>query len=303
MAGGAWHAGALAAIEELGWDPRDADLIVGTSAGAGTAATLRLGLPASDLLATAIGAEPSGIGREYLRRAGGAMRVPPPEPIANRRPAAPGLVLRAALRPGSIRATTALAGLLPAGPVPTTFVGERIRANDAGRWPERATWICAVRMDEGGLVVFGRDRDDIALATAVEASSAVPGRFSPVVHDGVSYFDGAVHSPTNADLAAGLGFDLVIVSSPMSGTRSVLSRSRIPGSRHLHASTLAREVRALRASGTPVLVLQPDEASVDAIGTDNMDVTSRRRVASAAHASVRAYLRTPTAADRIALLG
>ena len=33
---------------------------------------------------------------------------------------------------------------------------------------------------------------------------------------GRDYVDGGVHSPTNADLLAGLGLDLVVVSSPMS---------------------------------------------------------------------------------------
>jgi len=42
IAGFSFHVGALAALAELtGWDPRDADLIVGTSAGANAAASLR----------------------------------------------------------------------------------------------------------------------------------------------------------------------------------------------------------------------------------------------------------------------
>jgi NTE family protein len=52
--GGAFHAGALAALaESTGWDPRTASLIVGTSAGAHTAATLRAGVSAADHLARA----------------------------------------------------------------------------------------------------------------------------------------------------------------------------------------------------------------------------------------------------------
>ena len=41
------------------------------------------------------------------------------------------------------------------------------------------------------------------MATAVEASSAIPGFFQPVLIDGVRYVDGGAHSPTNADLLAG----------------------------------------------------------------------------------------------------
>ena len=46
----AYHAAALAALEhELEWDPRDAEVIVGTSAGAVIAALLRRGVSAADL--------------------------------------------------------------------------------------------------------------------------------------------------------------------------------------------------------------------------------------------------------------
>ena len=54
--GAAYHAGALAAIEhDLGWDAHDADVIVGTSAGALVGALLRLGAPATDLAALTVG--------------------------------------------------------------------------------------------------------------------------------------------------------------------------------------------------------------------------------------------------------
>ena len=45
VVGGAYHAGALAALAETaGWDARDAEVIVGTSAGSIAAAALRAGL-------------------------------------------------------------------------------------------------------------------------------------------------------------------------------------------------------------------------------------------------------------------
>src|ERR1700730_8714263 len=49
--GVAYHGGVLGAIEEVtGWDPRTAEVIVGTSAGSITAAMLRAGVPAGDLM-------------------------------------------------------------------------------------------------------------------------------------------------------------------------------------------------------------------------------------------------------------
>ena len=65
--------------------------------------------------------------------------------------------------------------------------------------------------------------DRLALAVAkVLESCAIPAFFAPVTIGGVRYVDGGAHSPTNADLVAGLGLDLVVVSSPMSVARTNL---------------------------------------------------------------------------------
>src|SRR5450755_4572197 len=56
VVGQAYQAGVLAGLErQAGWDPRDAELIVGTSAGSVTGAALRVGVPATDLAAMAVG--------------------------------------------------------------------------------------------------------------------------------------------------------------------------------------------------------------------------------------------------------
>src|SRR4051794_6515473 len=63
LTGQAYHAGVLAALEaELDWDPRTADLLVGSSAGSLTASALRIGVPAHDLAASARGDELSAEG-------------------------------------------------------------------------------------------------------------------------------------------------------------------------------------------------------------------------------------------------
>src|SRR5690349_11033193 len=75
VAGGAFHAGVLAALAEAtGWDPRAADLMVGTSAGSITGASLRAGLSAPDMLARAQDRPLSAEGRELTNRLGA---VPP----------------------------------------------------------------------------------------------------------------------------------------------------------------------------------------------------------------------------------
>lgn len=300
VAGGAWHAGVLAALDDVGWDARTADLIVGTSAGSGTAAILRLGVPPADLLAGSQGAPMSDIGAGFMAKAGPPMDIP--TPLVGGRiptPASPMLALRTLGRPWNVRPFKTMAGLLPPGRVSTDFIGERIRRTHESPWPDRPTWICAVRLHDGERVVFGRDVDDAHIATAVEASSAIPGYFAPVVHGTHTYVDGGVHSPTNADLVADLEFDIVVVSSPMSATRSALRRPAWSGARALHAATLRREVARIRAAGTPVLVLQPGPEVVDTVGVNSMDMARRADIAAIAHETVGHHLRTDRVADRL----
>ena len=63
VVGQAYHAGVLAVLEhDYGWDPRTADVIVGTSAGSITGTLLRAGVPASELAAWAVRAPLSAEG-------------------------------------------------------------------------------------------------------------------------------------------------------------------------------------------------------------------------------------------------
>src|ERR1700728_1635598 len=69
VAGQAYHAGVLSALQrETGWDPRQATVIVGTSAGSVTGAALRVGVPATDLAASLYGVPTSRRGGAILRR-------------------------------------------------------------------------------------------------------------------------------------------------------------------------------------------------------------------------------------------
>jgi NTE family protein len=304
VAGGAYHAGALAALAEVtGWDPRRADLVVGTSAGAGTAAGLRAGLSAADLHARATGRPLTADGETLVGEDAGPRRhaelgnADAPEgsarPVWAYLPEAPWLLGPAFLRAGPTRWGVALAGLVPEGRAPTTPIGDRVRAEHPATWPEAPTWVVAYRTRDARRVVFGRDDVDVAdLGLAVEASSAVPGRFQPVRMPSGRYLDGAVHSPTNADLVAGLGFDVAIVSSPMSGQAAALGDRPSPAewSRTFFGRLLGREVDAVRRRGTPVLVVEPDAAVLTALRVDAPDEERVVLVADAARAAVTEQL-------------
>ena len=76
--------------------------------------------------------------------------------------------------------------------------------------------------------MFGRDDLPATAAEAVRASCAVPVLFEPVTVDGKRYIDGGLHSYTNVDLMGPPAFDLVVVSSPMSGTAGWSAGSAAP---------------------------------------------------------------------------
>jgi len=243
-AGGAFgwvfHTGVLRALrEQLGIDADSIDLLIGTSAGAAVAASTRAGV-SPEAIYDSVTTPPSEEDR-------GAMR----EELRNRkrtfRPLRPKLVRH--LFPGGNGFGVALAGMLPPGFFPTTFL-ERFPGMDAlTTWPN-GLWIPAVRADDGELVVFGRDRSDIAVSEAVQASSAVPGMFRPYLFEGVPYVDGGLASPTHADLVAAIKPDLVVISAPMA--KPVLRPMA-----GLARRRLSTELSTLRAGGVSPVVIRP----------------------------------------------
>ena len=293
VTGGAFHAGVLAALAEVtGWDPRTADVVIGTSAGSATAAALRAGLSAPDMAARARGETLSDEGRMLLASAGvptGPAPVPTGARIRLGRPAAPEILLGALRRPWRTRPTALIAGLAPAGAVPTDTIVDSIDALHPRGWPAAPTWVCAVRLRDGALVVFGRDdAPTVPIGKAVAASCAIPGYFTPVEIDAERYADGGAHSLTNVGEAMQAQPDLVIVSSPMS--RYGAGRAQ-----------LAVEAQALRRRGTEVVALRPTPEVERAMGVNAMDPTRRAAVVRAAHESTRRHLETIR--DRLTVLG
>ena len=193
LTGEAYHRGVLRALQDTGWDARDADVLVGTSAGSIVAASLR-----------ASGGRP-----DHEPPATGAPR--PADPVA------PPRARRFLLGPLRARPVARAMGLLPAGRVETDFLSEGFDGRFGARWPARDTWIVAVRRRDGRRVVFGRPGSpDASVGSAVSASCAIPAYFAPVTIGDTQYVDGGAHSPTNADVLRSRPLDLVVVSSPMS---------------------------------------------------------------------------------------
>jgi NTE family protein len=303
--GYAFHAGVLAAVAEAtAWDPRDAEVIVGTSAGSIIGALLRAGASAPDLAARATGAPVSREGRRLIARSDSAQHhTPLPSRPERRRFAmsAPGAVARAARHPFNARPGALVAAMLPEGRVPTELIAAGLRPLFSA-WPDKQLWINAVELDSGRRVTFGRDgAPPIAVPDAIAASCAIPTFFSPVVIDGVRYVDGGVHSPTNADLVADLELDLVVVSSPMSIAGNGLRVATDQPARRLARFALSREVARVRRL-TPVLTFQPTVADAAVMGLNAMDESRRAPVTRKAYESALHRLARADAGARVGVL-
>ncbi|HEY8060620.1 MAG TPA: patatin-like phospholipase family protein [Acidimicrobiales bacterium] len=286
LTGGAFHAGVLQGLLDAGWDAAEADLVVGTSAGSSTGSTLRAGIPVTDLWADQTGGAVSSATEARRRDLPPRLDFADPSPPANRWPLDAGLGSRAFLRRGLPRPGLLFGGLLPRGRMDSLRIAARIDGIYAGlRWPEQPLWICAVRVADGRLRVFGRDPSDATVGQAVAAAAAVPGLLAPVTIDGAEHVDGGVHSPTNVDLVAGLGFDRVIVSAPMAGSNDW----RKPG-RAYHTRLLEREVAAVRPTVAEVVVITPDAETLAAMGPDAMAPGAEQAVAGAARRQARGAL-------------
>src|SRR5450755_4614662 len=293
VAGGAFHAGVLAAIAAAtGWDPRRATVVVGTSAGSITGASLIAGLSAGDLLARSEDRPMSAAGTRLMAGVGPPRRPPPLR--AGGRPRRPADI---AARPLEARPLALAAGLLPEGRVGTELISAAIAGLPLHSWPGGRLWVCAVRERDGRLVVFGRDQRP-PIPDAVAASCAIPGFYRPVGIDGELFVDGGAHSPTNADVLAGLGLDLVVVSSPMSVVGPGLRLAFDQPVRRWSRLVLETEARRLRREGTHVIAFQPTAADAAVIGPNPMDPGRRAVVARQARDStLRRLARADTRAS------
>jgi NTE family protein len=256
-AGIAWEVGVLAGLAGRGVDLTAADLVVGTSAGAGVAARINSGVTLAELyetqLAPADGEIVTSFGPRVIAKY--IWAVAP----ARRNP------VRARIRLGrmAVRSRTEPAAERRA------VVAARLGTHD---WPTGNLLITAVDVDTGELATFDSG-SGVDLVDAVGASCAVPGVWPPVTVNGRRLMDGGMRSPANADLAA--GYDRVVVVAPI--TRGL---KPIP--------SVIDQVTELARSCQAVGLLVPDAASVAAFGRNLLDPRTRAPSARAGYAQAAA---------------
>jgi NTE family protein len=270
--GNAWLIGVIAGVFDAGLDVTDADLIIGTSAGA-TAAAQVTGASPTQLLADVLSAAPpqrtapdgsaggGGSARpvaDHLERTGRMIAEAEDAADMRRRLGAAELDLVAAsVGSGQTWWRATVAARLP-----------------SQQWPERTVLITAVDAHTGEPVVFDR-HSGVDLVDAVAASCA--SGFPYGIGDSRFIDGGYRRSSENADLAAGYG--RVLVLSPFGG------RSRAPLGWGMH---LAAQVDELRAGGSTVETIAPDSSSRRAFGNNMMDQSTRPPAARAGYDQGRA---------------
>lgn len=249
--GNAWLIGVIAGVRDAGLDVTEADLVVGTSAGATATAQVTS----------------ADIGSLYHQAL-----TPVPDRLAALRPAGvpvvdhmrrTGDIIEAAHDPADMRARMGAAALELAEQSDPT---DRWRATAAARlpreeWPRQDVLITAVDARTGDGVVFDRD-SGVELVDAVAASTSSAAAYR--IGDN-RYIDGGYRvNAENADLASGYG--RVLVLSPFGG------RTRTPASWGL---ALADQVAVLREQGSRVEVIAPDGGSEHLFGPNGMDLSLR----------------------------
>ncbi|MCH8985300.1 MAG: patatin-like phospholipase family protein [Acidobacteria bacterium] len=286
VTGASFHFGTLLALEmATGWDPKTADVIVGTSCGAFVAAMIRHGQ--LDISTFVGDSRTQDALTERLRS----------KVYQRTRPKGFGRWVSSGLLPALRRRPNLSVVLGSPGLYRTDGLVEWVEdsiGDAADGWPEMPTVIVAYDLERHERAPFGTTaQPKVSIKDAVAASSAVPLIFDPVKIGTRWYADGGVASGTSADLllAHPEPLDLVIVIAPLA------SPHKRRGARFYESmfdrvgrAALDAELDKIHQTwpATDVLILRPDD--------DVMNVT--RPNPMAVKNAVPAFLTTLNAMDR-----
>ena len=277
-----WLMGVLAGIEDrAGFDLRDCEHFVGTSAGSIVSARLAAGRRPRRPTARSSELKPVPVPQVGNGFAGAALEVARRASewtLAATAPVAP-LVLAASGPCGAV----VRAGVLTRLKTPHRTLDDlRQHVDGYGARFDGRLRVAAVDRASGRRVMFGSPGSPGAgVGEAVAASCSVPWLFAPVTISGRQYVDGGVWSATNLD-AAPAGRDTHVLclnpTAGISGHHTLMSVAR-----RLARSAVSVEALVLRRKGAIVKTVAPDLDSAAAMGGDFMDPEPRKRVLAAGY--------------------
>ena len=262
--GVAWETGLISGLAEGGVDVRQADVIVGTSAGSIVGTRIAGGQDVSQPAPNAaLGDAP--------------VRVPP-VPEGGPDMAALGKVF--GLWTSAAEMTQPLCaeigGLAAAARTADeeTWVAATGGSTGVANWPALDLRITAVDVESGAFEVHTRD-SGAPLDRAVASSCAVPGMFPPITIGGRRYMDGGVRSGTSADVLIDVEPDVALVIAPLCKATASFGA--------LCERSMNDEVAQLRAAGARVCSVLPGDAEVAAFGGNLMDASKANAARQAGH--------------------
>jgi predicted acylesterase/phospholipase RssA len=224
--GGIYEVGALLALADSldGLDLNDLDVYVGVSSGGFVAAALANGLSPAQMYRLFIddGADAALKPEIFLR--------PAFAEFGRCLAALPGLAARATLQymrdpfhHGIAESFATLARAIPTGFFENRAIDAFLarlfaapgRTNDF-RQLKHKLYLVATNLDTGASTTFGPGQHaHVPISRAIEASSALPGLFPPVVIDGAYYVDGALNKTLHASVALDEGVQLLLCVNPL----------------------------------------------------------------------------------------
>ena len=316
--GAIYEIGALRALEEslAGLDFNAFDIYVGVSAGAFLAANLANGITPAQMCRAIVKHEPGE--HPFVPE---TFFTPDVGELWRRGLSVPGLALGALWRYARnprdrslLGSFTALAQALPVG----VFDNEPIRAyleriyslkerSDDFRRLRRRLVVVAADLESGQAVRFGTPGfDHVPISRAVQASSALPGVYSPVEIDGRYYVDGVLLKTLHSTVALDAGAELVIAVNPIVpvDTLRAVQEGRLPHG-HLVArglpTVLAQTFRTLiysrlevglaaarrRYAGADIVLVEPARDDYRMFFTNIFSFSARRAVCEHAYQATR----------------
>jgi NTE family protein len=246
----AWEIGVLKALEDSGASLKNADVVIGTSAGAIVGAQYFGDRTIDEML------------REQQNPAGWLMKAT--KTLPKRKPKQHRSMVREAESQAERSLRLSHAAAQSRVPIPswlyTMIIRKVLRVSD---WPKSTHFLAATTDCETGRVKLWRSSDGVPIGRAVAASCCVPGVFPPIMINGRRYVDGGCGSANNFDKIIETNVGRAVCIGPFGGEHSPeLGQER---------RYLSEGIERVKQAGIEVLVITPGEGFVAKAGDNGLN--------------------------------